>query len=45
MCHISQGGIFRMKFHTNFSQKKAQNLKILIWNRRVMYHISQGGII
>ena len=45
LCHISQGGIFWMKFHTNFSQKiKTKSLRVLIWKRRVMCHISQGGI-
>ena len=45
MCHTVPGGNFSMKFHTNFSQKYAQNRTILIWNRSVMCHISQGGII
>ena len=29
MCHISQGGIFWMKSHTNFSQKEAQICTII----------------
>ena len=44
MCHIFQGGIFWIKYHTNFSHQLAQNWKILIWNLSVMCHISQGGI-
>ena len=34
-----------MKFHTQFQPTLSAKFKNLIWNRSVMCHISQGGII